>query len=357
MDQRKKIANSTIESDVSFCGKHILHNAYKVAMRGLVAKLLYGDDIITSDSDFTAAVVSNGSPLNTGRSWVFSNNEIQTTIPQELLFNGAMSIWVKPYYSSNYRGIYGNHVEPPRSGYAMQFDGNRLYAFGGNGSSWMGIQVPYSRYKRTHYLISMEDHVMTVFANGELVGSRDLGQLLPCNNNHNLILGRSHMFSNRFHYGETSNVKIFEEPKYEEDAKLLFEEGYCPWKPIDGPTFEDDYSNIVAGARSGVRVVGLYESGSKKNLLEGKPPLYTTSSHGYAYRSWAGFSVGYNYMGGYRWFINNGVDIFGLVGGEIVFENGIVGKIFNPSNGWDRTHESAYIYYIAYSDMPNVFEQ
>jgi hypothetical protein len=323
-------------------------------MSGLVAQLLYKDDIITPGSDFSATVVSDKYPMNTGRSWIFRGNEIQTTIPQALLFNGAMSIWVKPYQSNNYRGVYGNHVEPPRSGYAMQFDGNRLYAFGGNGGSWVGIQVPYTRYKRTHFLISMEDGIMTVFADGNFVGSRNVGQLLPCNNNHNLIIGRSHMYSDRFHSGETSNVKIFDEPKYEDDAKFLFNEGHCPWKPTDGPTFEDNYSSIVAGASSGVKVVGLYESGDKKNLLEGKPDLYTSSSHWYFYHSGFRMNVGYNYMGGHMWFNENGIDIFGLIGGEIVFENGIVGKIVGLSNGCCGS-ERAYIYYVAYADMPNVF--
>jgi hypothetical protein len=249
--------------------------------------------------------------------------------------------------------VYGNHIEPPRSGYAMQFDGNKLYAFGGNGSEWVGIQIPYRKYKRTHFLVSTENGVMTVFADGNLVYSRNVGDLRPCNNNPNLILGRSHFYSDRFLYGELSNVKIFDTPKDETSAKILYEEGPHPWNTDNGIEFDGDYTQRVSGAGSRVRVVGIYISGSSKNLLDGKPNLYTSSYHRYFYHSGLRMNVGYNYMGGHMWFKNNGIDIFGIVGGAIVFENGIVGRIIAPSNGCCGS-ESAYIYYVAYADMPKV---
>lgn len=101
--------------------------------------------------------------------------------------------------------------------------------------------------------------------------------------------------------------------------------------------------NNSSGAGNKIQVVGLYEKGKEeKNLLKGKPTLTTTGSYN---------ANKYNYMGGHHWFSENGIDLstLSLIGGYVIFSNGIVGKIFRISDGAGSV-EHAYIYYYATTD-------
>ncbi len=102
------------------------------------------------------------------------------------------------------------------------------------------------------------------------------------------------------------------------------------------------------GVSSGVRVSGIFKNNAKHiNLIQGKS-LYTTSNYS-----------NYNYMGGNNWFINNNVPLvvtadFNL--STVVFANGLVGYVYNGSNGCCGS-EHAYLYYSYVGNNFEVFEK
>ncbi len=103
------------------------------------------------------------------------------------------------------------------------------------------------------------------------------------------------------------------------------------------------------GVGTGVRVSGIFKNNAKHiNVIQGKS-LYTTSSYN-----------NYNYMGGHNWFINNDVPL--VVAGTdfnlstVVFENGLVGYVYNGSNGCCG-NEHAYLYYSYVGNNFEVFEK
>jgi hypothetical protein len=112
--------------------------------------------------------------------------------------------------------------------------------------------------------------------------------------------------------------------------------------------------NNSSGAASGVQVVGLYEKGvEEKNLLKGKPTLTTSSTHSYLSNPNGLGYTGFNFMHERGWFSDNGIDIgtLSLVGGYIVFSNGIVGEIKAVSDGSSSNlNEKSYVYYNATTD-------
>jgi VCBS repeat-containing protein len=125
----------------------------------------------------------------------------------------------------------------------------------------------------------------------------------------------------------------------------------------------DNLGSQTDGAASGTRVTGIYASGSDVNLLEGKSELTTLSDHSYFDHDSLGHT-GYNYMGGHDWFADNDINLSGLRGGIITFEDGTQGIIDTSSNGITRDNdgdgttdyeENAYIYYNAY-EVANEFE-
>ena len=109
--------------------------------------------------------------------------------------------------------------------------------------------------------------------------------------------------------------------------------------------------NDSAGAISGTQVIGLYKQYQEQtNLLAGKPLLYTTSDHNYEVHETLG-NTGYNNVGGPQWFSTNNIDVtpHNLIGGTVVFDNGIVGVITEISDGDSTT--SSKIYYNATTDF------
>ncbi len=132
----------------------------------------------------------------------------------------------------------------------------------------------------------------------------------------------------------------------------------------DNPIATDDIFND--GAKAGVQVIHLYDKDGN-DVLEGiNDSLYTTKDHYYFDHSSMGYT-GYNYMGtstdggvndpdNNDWFISHGINIGDLRGGVIAFSDGTQGIIDTASNGIVRGdyHESAYIYYKAYTDLDTV---
>jgi VCBS repeat-containing protein len=107
------------------------------------------------------------------------------------------------------------------------------------------------------------------------------------------------------------------------------------------------------GAGVGVAVTALYAPGSNVNLLEGRPPLVTSSGWAELQKiagSPVPFTTGYNYMGTDTWFADNAVNLSGLAGGTIVFSNGITGRIDTATDGLPG--ERAYVYYRPYDPVP-----
>ncbi|RJE76975.1 hypothetical protein BGP78_01635 [Pseudoalteromonas sp. MSK9-3] len=94
------------------------------------------------------------------------------------------------------------------------------------------------------------------------------------------------------------------------------------------------------GAGVGARVLGLYAQGTEeRNALIGKPTLLTTSAHSHNVNT-----PGANNLGTQDWFADKGIDLIGTnyVGGTVVIEGGIVGRITAIGN---NNGTSAYVHY------------
>jgi len=335
-----------LASDTTFYGRHLIDKV-KLLDIDILAHYPLGEDSI--DTTGNTSGVEEGNITFRGDIAIFyGNNTISTTLLQELYKHGAISVWVRPYTNRNYRGALGLHTEP-YSGITLQFNGHNQYFAVGNGSAWRQIIVSSEVFVRHHYMMSIEDGMLKTYTNGQFSGEISLGEVSIIDGCRNLVIGRSHRNADRYYYGEISNVRAYSEPKDEAFAKELFDEGYSYYGDRKN-LFDTHYNNRVTGAASGVKVIGLYGAGSTVNRLEGKPELRTTSRHSYFYHSGYQRETGYSYMGSHNWLSNNGVDYSNLVGGAIVFENGIVGRIDGVSNGYG-SREYTYFYYSAYSDM------
>lgn len=103
----------------------------------------------------------------------------------------------------------------------------------------------------------------------------------------------------------------------------------------------------TTGVNSGTQVLGIFGNAVKsQNFLVGKPTLLTTNN----YTTHSSPVRGYNYMGGHKWFINNGISS-GSLDYAIVFANGVVGSILvgSASDGQVSGSEHAYIYYYRHN--------
>lgn len=138
--------------------------------------------------------------------------------------------------------------------------------------------------------------------------------------------------------------------------------GHIVWADLEECQHLENSCNIevlgerILGVEAGIKVVGLYEKGSCKNILDDKEELITTSTHYYFEHHSLGYT-GYNYMGRHDYFKENGINTGRLKGGMVEFANGTKGVIDAAFDGVgtraDGTvwNESAYIYYNAYDGM------
>ena len=121
---------------------------------------------------------------------------------------------------------------------------------------------------------------------------------------------------------------------------------YSTAKMLAGKQFVkavDDQGTVGVGL--GVQVIGLFPNAARStNVLVGKPTLLTKK----AYTTHSVPVVGYNYMGGNNWFLNNNIDV-GTTYYMIFFAEGTAGLIHAISNGAASNNEDAYIYYRKYT--------
>lgn len=117
-------------------------------------------------------------------------------------------------------------------------------------------------------------------------------------------------------------------------------------KMLQGKQFVKIGSYIsTTGVNSGTQVIGLFGPANiSNNYLVGKPNLFTTNN----YVTHSTPVRGYNYMGGHKWFFNNGIDA-GNLNYAIVFSNGVVGSVWTASDGTSVGSEHAYVYYYRHN--------
>lgn len=108
-------------------------------------------------------------------------------------------------------------------------------------------------------------------------------------------------------------------------------------------SYGDDLTNITLiatdenaanGAAENTQVLVLYAADKEdNNLLAGKPPLFTNSSH-----LNSPVESQYNLVGQANWFADNGIDLkhHFMPGGTVVFAGGIVGRITAIGNHYDN---------------------